>query len=32
VREAKPADKEFEVGWNLMAEMARFTGDARNRP
>jgi catechol 1,2-dioxygenase len=30
VREAKPTDKEFEAGWTLMAEMAKFTGDERN--
>jgi catechol 1,2-dioxygenase len=30
VREAKPTDKEFETGWTLMAEMAKFTGDERN--
>jgi hypothetical protein len=30
VREAKPTDKEFEIGWTLMAEMAKFTGDERN--
>jgi catechol 1,2-dioxygenase len=30
VKEAKPTDKEFEIGWTLMAEMARFTGDERN--
>src|SRR6201987_2872492 len=30
VREAKPTDKEFEAGWALMAEMAKFTGDERN--
>jgi catechol 1,2-dioxygenase len=30
VKEAKPTDKEFETGWTLMAEMAKFTGDERN--
>src|ERR1700751_2276662 len=30
MREAKPTDKEFETGWTLMAEMAKFTGDERN--
>jgi Catechol dioxygenase N terminus len=30
VREAKPTDKEFETGWTLMAEMAKFTADERN--
>jgi catechol 1,2-dioxygenase len=30
VREAKPSDNEFEIGWTLMAEMAKFTGDERN--
>jgi catechol 1,2-dioxygenase len=30
VKEAKPTDKEFEAGWTLMAEMAKFTGDERN--
>lgn len=30
VREAKPTDREFETGWTLMAEMAKFTGAERN--
>jgi hypothetical protein len=30
VREARPTDKEFESGWTVMAEMAKFTGDERN--
>jgi len=30
VKEAKPTDEEFETGWTLMAEMAKFTGDERN--
>jgi catechol 1,2-dioxygenase len=30
VKEAQPTDKEFEAGWTLMAEMAKFTGDERN--
>jgi Catechol dioxygenase N terminus len=29
-KEAKPTDKEFEIAWTLMAEMAKFTGDERN--
>jgi catechol 1,2-dioxygenase len=30
VKEAKLTDREFEAGWTLMAEMAKFTGDERN--
>jgi hypothetical protein len=32
VGEVKPSDKEFETAWTLRVEMARFTGDERNRP
>ncbi len=30
VKEAKLTDGEFEAGWTLMADIAKFTGDERN--
>jgi catechol 1,2-dioxygenase len=30
VKETKLTDREFEIAWTLMAEMAKFTGDERN--
>jgi catechol 1,2-dioxygenase len=30
VKESKLTDQEFEIAWTLMAEMAKFTDDARN--
>jgi catechol 1,2-dioxygenase len=30
VKEIKPTDEEWEFAWNFMANMAKFTGEARN--